>query len=315
MFVHLRWRGTYSMLEWIGSNLAILQRAKELWQPAIALTDFNGVYGVVDFYSKAKTVDIQPLLGVELPYIPQTIMLWKDKNTILTTGTLTILALSETGYHNLLAIVSQAYDNAHYDIPCVDNATLAAHREDILVLAGGIGSYFYQSVAMNHDEEILITHLQELQDIVGKDHFVVDITAQSFDFYPVLKSLHSLLLSYALQHELLIVTSSGFTYPYQDQKIAYETALAIKDNKRTYDPDARKIQWAYHILSEDEVRTILLNNGYDWSDVELWMSNTLKVAEMSHVKIVLGQSLFPNYPVPQEIQDLYDKYKDNLIQE
>jgi hypothetical protein len=60
-----------------------------------------------------------------------------------------------------LAIVSQAYDNAHYDIPCVDNATLAAHREDILVLAGGIGSYFYQSVAMNHDEEILITHLQE----------------------------------------------------------------------------------------------------------------------------------------------------------
>ena len=45
------------------------------------------------------------------------------------------------------------------------------------------------------------------------------------------------------------------------------------------------------------------------------MSNTLKVAEMSHVKIVLGQSLFPNYPVPQEIQDLYDKYKDNLIQE
>ena len=118
-----------------------------------------------------------------------------------------------------------------------------------------------------------------------------------------------------MQHELLIVTSSGFTYPYQDQKTAYETALAIKDNKRTYDPDARKIQWAYHILSEDEVRTILLNNGYDWSDVELWMSNTLKVAEMSHVKIVLGQSLFPNYPVPQEIQDLYDKYKDNLIQE
>lgn len=303
------------MLEGIWTNAAILQRAKELWQPAIALTDFNGIYGVVDFYSKSKGFEIQPLIGVELPYISHRSMLWQDKTVIQSTWTLTLLALTETWYHNLLAIVSSAYHNAHFDIPCLDSQILSQNSQDIAVLVGGIGSYVYQAIELNRDSEKIRNHIHELQSIVGKEHVCIDITAQLFEYYPILKSLHDILLQCAEDNDLLVVTSSGFVYPYVDQKIAYETALAIKDNKRTYDSDSRKVKWDYHILSEDEIRSILIQNGYSSIQIDLWTENTVKVAEMSHVKIILWQALFPNYEVPEDIQHLYDEYKDVVLQE
>ncbi len=314
MFVHLRGRGTYSMLEGIGPNATIVQRAKELWQPAIALTDFNGMYGVVDFYSKAKGLEIQPIIGVELPYVAHRSLLGQDKSVIHTTGTLTYLALSEIGYHNLLHIVSEAYQNSYFDIPCVDNEILAQYSQDVVVLVGGIMSYAYQAVSISQENKIMKL-IEDLTAIFPPERIVIDITAQLYDYYPVLKKLHEILLKCAHENMFLVVTSSGFTYPYADQKTAYETALAIKDNKRNYDPDARKVKWDYHILSEDEVRTILEKNDHTIEQIELWTTNTLKVAQMSHVTITLGQSLFPNYEVPEDIQKLYEEYKDELIQE
>lgn len=296
-------------------NTSILQRAKELWQSAIALTDFNGVYGVVDFYSKAKWFEIQPLIGVELPYISHRSLLGQDKNILQKSWTLTFLALTELGYHNLLRLVSAAYNNAHYDIPCLDNEILSQYPEDICVLVGGIESYAYQSLAISNDSDRVVTHIDALQQIYWIEHVIIDITSQSFEYYPILQDLHTILLEQAEKNSLLIVTSSWFTYPYKDQKIAYETALAIKDNKRTYDPDSRKVKWEYHILSEEEVRKILQKNWYESSQIDLWISNTLKVAEMSHVKILLGQALFPNYEVPEDIQKLYEQYREKLIQE
>ena len=315
MFVHIRGRGTYSMLEGIGSNASILQRAKELWQPAIALTDFNGVYGVVDFYSKSKWFEVQPLIGVELPYIPHRNLLWQTRGVLQQSWTLTYLALSERGYHNILSIVSQAYEQAHFDVPCVDNEVLTKYAQDVLVLIGGIWSYAYQALDIMQDEEKISLLVDSMKEIFTPERVVIDITAQSYDHYPILVQLDRVLLGLADQHKLMVVTSSGFSYPYEDQKIAYETALAIKDNKRNYDPDARKVQWAYHILSEDEVRTILTHNGHTQENIDLWTSNTMKIVELSHVKITLWQALFPNYENPENIVDLYEKYKNELVKE
>ena len=301
------------MLEGIGSNASILQRAKELWQKAIALTDLHGVYGVVDFYSKSKWFDIQPLIGVELPYIPQRSLLGNNKSIISTTGSLTLMALSEVGYHNLLSLVSASYEKAHFDIPCLDNEILSQFKEDIVVIIGGIGSYAYQSLVMN-DAQRVVRHIEDIQTIMWNKNTIIDITAQSYKHYPLLKTLDPILIDWANQFELLIVTSSGFLYQYKDQKNAYETALAIKDNTRTYDPDTRKVSWDHHILAEDDVNSILTQNGHDPDAISEWLWNTWKLAELSTVKITLWQALFPNYQVSDQITDLYEKYRDDLLQ-
>lgn len=92
------------------------------------------------------------------------------------------------------------------------------------------------------DEEKISLLVDSMKEIFTPERVVIDITAQSYDHYPILEQLDRVLLGLADKHKLMVVTSSGFSYPYEDQKIAYETALAIKDNKRNYDPDARKVQ-------------------------------------------------------------------------
>ena len=315
MFVHIRGRGTYSMLEGIWSNTSILMRAKELWQEAIALTDLNGVYGVVDFYSKAQWIGVQPLIGVELPYIPQRSILGNDKSALAHAGTLTLLALSETWYHNLLSLVSAAYDKAHFEIPCLDNEILSQYAKDMVVIIGGIASYAYQSLLLSNDPGKLTGHIDTICAIMWKEQTIIDITAQSYQHYPILKQLDKLLLAWATQQELMIVTSSGYLYQYKDQKNAYETALAIKDNTRTYNSDTRKVAWDHHILTEDDVRTILTKNGHASDAIALWIENTWKIAAQSSVAINLWQALFPNYEVSEEMMTLYENNKDILIQE
>jgi DNA polymerase III alpha subunit len=118
----------------------------------------------------------------------------------------------------------------------------------------------------------------------------------------------------ASEYGSMLVTSSGYLYPVASQKWAYETALAIKDNKKNYDPDARKILWDHHILSEDEVRAILVDNGFDIQLIDSMIDATGQLAEHCQAKITLWQALFPNYDTPADIQELYNIYRDSLME-
>lgn len=84
MFVHLRGRATYSMLEGIGGHDDILQRAEWYGQDSLAVTDLYGLYGAVDFYNKAKKYNIRPIVGVEIPYTPDIHVLSNKRDVIKT---------------------------------------------------------------------------------------------------------------------------------------------------------------------------------------------------------------------------------------
>jgi DNA polymerase III alpha subunit len=84
-----------------------------------------------------------------------------------------------------------------------------------------------------------------------------------------------------------MVTSSGYCYPHQNQKIAYETALAIKDGKKNYEPDARKIKGDHHIFSEQEVRDILKKNDFHDIMIDNLIDGTNALADRCHIKITL----------------------------
>jgi DNA polymerase III alpha subunit len=89
--------------------------------------------------------------------------------------------------------------------------------------------------------------------------------------------------------------------------------LAIKDGKKMYDPDRRQFSGQYHIMSEDEIRSILVKNNYSNQLIDQWIANNISIADSVHVKVKLGQTLFPNYDTPSDIQELYNQYKDELI--
>lgn len=184
-----------------------------------------------------------------------------------------------------------------------------------MVLIGGIGSYVYQAMALSQDQAKIVDLCDDLLQLFPKERILIDITAQEYNAYPVLQQLDPVLLQVADAYGCMVVTSSGFFYPLAEHKLAYQTALAIKDNKKTYDSDARTVPGQGHILSEDEVLAILRNNGHKEEDVQTWMDNTGKVADMSQLSIALGQSLFPNYQNPDRIVKLYDTYVTQLVRE
>ncbi len=315
MFAHIRGRGTYSMLEGIGAHNQIFQIAQDFWQSSIALTDLYGLYGVVDFYTKAKSFDIKPLIGVEMPYTPYFSTLTISKWIIKQLGTIVLLATSHVWYHNLLRIVSAAYEHTIDDVPCIDSQIIANFAEWIIILVWWLGSTVYTTIVLQNDPEKASTDIALLSDVVWKENIVFDITAQSYTHYPELQRVNNFILDNAKEYDALMVTSSEYLYPTKSQKWAYETALAIKDGKKNYDPDVRKIVWDHHILSEDEVRVILQKNDLSQELIDRLIDGTGELVERCHVKITLWQALFPNYDTPDDMKKIYDEYKDGLVVE
>ena len=313
MFVHIRGRGTYSMLEWIGSHNQIFQIAKDFWQTSIALTDLYGLYGIVDFYTKSKGFEIKPLLWVEMPYISHFSTLVPTKGIIKQLGTVTLLVKDNIWYHNLLRIVSAGYEHTIDDVPCIDSQIISQFSEWIMALIWGLWSALYTTIAMRNNADQAHAHIQLLIDVLGKENVVFDITAQRYTNYPQLQIVNDFLLNNVKDYGCLMVTSSGYLYPSRSQKWAYETALAIKDGKRNYDPDARKIVWDHHILSEEEIRDILQKNALDTELIDRLVDATWELAELCNAKITLGQALFPNYDTPEEMRLLYNEAKEWLV--
>ena len=110
------------------------------------------------------------------------------------------------------------------------------------------------------------------------------------------------------------IVNTDYHYIDAADKTPWETALAIKDGKKMYDLDRRQYPGQYHIMSEDEIRAVLEKNDYSQLQIDQWIQNNVDVAERVHVKVKLGQTLFPNYDTPQEIRTLYEANKDLLIE-
>jgi len=302
------------MLEGIGAHQQIFQIAKDFWQNSIALTDLYGLYGVVDFYTKSKNFDIKPLLWVEMPYTSHFATLSASRWMIKQLGTVTLLATDNIWYHNLLRIVSAAYEHTIDDIPCIDSQIIANFSEWMLVLIGGLWSTVYNTIVLRNNPGQAKNDIALLSDVIGKENLVFDITAQSYKDYPQLQQVNDFVMNIVKEYDGIMVTSSGYLYPTKSQKWAYETALAIKDGKRNYDPDARKIVWAHHILSELEVRDILQKNKFSDELIDSLIDATGELADRCNAKITLWQALFPNYDTPEDIQLIYEAHKDNLLE-
>lgn len=300
------------MLEGIGSLASLFQVSKNLWQSALALTDIYGLYGLVDFYTKSKWFEIKPLLGVEIPFVPHCDT-HQFQKWISHPSTITILVQSPEGYHNLLRLVSAGYTFAKDELPFVDFALLKQFSQWLLILIGWLNSYAHQ-LCKDHDSEQLQQFIENCIASFGKDNCIIDITAQSYKSYPFLQQANDMLLQLAQELGLFTVTSSGYLYPEASQKTAYETALAIKDGRRVYDPEARKIAWEHHILSEWEIRALLKNNGFSDELIDQLVHATGELADRCVTKITLGQALFPNFETPVDVQSLYEENRVSLVE-
>lgn len=307
-FVHLHGHSTFSFLEAIGKPNKILSKAKELEMPAIAITDYNGMYCAVKFYQTAKEEGIKPIIWVELGFVidissvnPN--MIWN----------IVLIAENKTWYESLMKIVWYANREWIQNKPKTDLNQIKLNKDWIIIIWGGTQSRISKMLISGEKEEKIDEILKMLIDIVGKEHLFLEITAQDEKLLPEIKKINDFILILAEKNWLSCTIANNYHYISKSDKEAREVALAIKDWKKIYDETRRKPKWDFHIMSRIEIEETMKKNWYSDDVVQISIENNLKIAERINTEIELNQALFPNYESPEDVKELYEQYKDRLV--
>jgi len=308
-FTHLHGHSTFSFLEAIGKPSDIINKAKELWMDAIAITDYNGMYGIVKFYQTAKDNNIKPIIGVELWFVLDIDSQIPEQQI----GNIVIIAKNKEGYQSLMELTSFANKEGIKGKPKIDIKALKEFWKEIICFFGWVNSRIGKMVALDEKESKMTEIIHLIQDIIGKDNLYGEIIAQDYTETTEHKKTNDIIMQIAEKENIHCVVNNNYCYPNQKEKQAREVALAIKDGLKIYDETRRKPKGQFHIMSETEIRTILENNGYDKKTINQLIETNETIAHQIDVKIDLNQSLFPNYETPEDIKQLYNEQKDWLV--
>lgn len=277
--------------------------------PALAITDYNGMYGIPAFYLAAKEEGINAILGIEIGFILDL------KGTYLTKyiGNICLLAINDTGYYNLMKLTSFANQDGIEGKPKIDFATLKAHHQGLIAFYGGTESRVGKMILSGEPEEKILEIHEMLQEVFQENCYF-EMTAQDEELLSELPKVNQLLLHLARKTDTLCIVNNNYFYPEPKDKPTREMALAIKDNTKMYDVQRRQPAGAYHLMTKDEIKQICLKNGYKAEQIEDWIKNNETIAMQAHAKINLGQALFPVYEAPEEIKQLYEQHKNEFIE-
>ena len=170
MWVSLHTHSQYSILDSTASIEGLVQRAKSLGMPALALTDFGNMYGAVEFYKACKAADIKPIIGSEIMLAPGD-RTEKKKTPGVPVGTpIVLLAKNEQGYHNLCKLTSTAHIDGFYYFPRIDKDILAQHAQGLICLSGPLSSRISR-LCLDDDEEALKAEVEWFCRLFGEDFY------------------------------------------------------------------------------------------------------------------------------------------------
>ena len=237
-FVHLHVHTEYSLLDGACRIKQLIARARELGQKAIAMTDHGVMFGAVEFYQAAREAGIQPILGCEV-YTTQGNR--KDKSHgrgEQGPGHLVLLAENNTGYRNLMKIVSQAQLEGFYYKPRVDFALLEQYHEGIIALSACVAGDIPRAI-LQGNENGAKKLLQRFVGIFGKEHFFIELQNQGLSLQP---GLNAKLYALAKEEGVEVVATNDVHYCTKEDAKTQDILMCIQTGKTLQDPDRMRFE-------------------------------------------------------------------------
>ncbi len=297
-FVHLHTHTIYSLLDGEGTIPKILDRAKELGQTAMAITDHGNMYGVIDFYEYAKKIGIKPVLGCEV-YVARRSRFDKVHELDSKNYHLILLAKNEEGYKNLMKIVSMGWVEGFYYKPRIDLDVLREHSEGLIALSGCMFGVISRLFLESNPDEAKKT-AETFIEIFGKENFFIEI--QDHGLYDQ-KKLNSQLVSLAREMGLSLVATNDIHYVTEKDAEYQDILMCIQTGKTVNDSDRMKMESSQlYVKSEEEMLEL-------FSYVPEAIENTQKIADMCNVEIEFGKLHLPEFALP-EGYTAYDYLKE-----
>ena len=288
-FTHLHVHTEYSLLDGSSKIKELTARAKELGMDSMAITDHGVMYGVIDFYRAAREVGIKPILGCEVYVAPGSRFDRESGAGEDRYYHLVLLAENNTGYKNLMKIVSKGFVDGFYYKPRVDLKLLTTYHEGIIALSACLAGEVQKYLARGMYEEAKRSALR-YHEIFGKDHFYLELQDHGM---PEQKMVNQGLLRLSQDTGLELVATNDIHYTYAEDAKAHDILLCIQTGKKVTDEDRMRYEGGqYYCKSEEEMRKLF---PYAQEAID----NTHKIAERCNVEIEFGVTKLPKYQVPE----------------
>ncbi len=303
-FVHLHNHSHYSLLDGLTKLDELVNYAKEQGSPAVALTDHGTMYGVIDFYQKAKKAGIKPIIGVETYLAPKSRF---DKNTRQDGRGYHLILLAENniGYQNLITLISKAHLEGFYYKPRIDWELLKEYHEGLIAstacLGGEIPRLINSDKLAEAEKRIL-----EYNNLFGQDNFYLEIMD-----HPELDGqdkVNKQLIKFSRKLNIPLVATNDVHYFRKDDAEAQDILLCLQNKKKLTDTDRMKMigHGDYSMRSNAEMIEA-------FKDTPEAITNTLKIAERCQVEIEFGNIQLPYFKVPDSYDG--DSYLRHLCEE
>lgn len=288
-FTHLHVHTEYSLLDGSSKIKEITKRAAELGMDSLAITDHGVMYGVIDFYKAAKEAGIKPVLGCEVYVAPGSRF---DKEA----GTgedkynhLVLLAENNTGYQNLMKIVSRGFTEGFYYKPRVDKELLREFHEGIIATSACLAGEVQRYLARGMYEEAKRVALY-YQDIFGKDNFFLELQDHGIAEQHY---VNPQLLRMSEETGIELICTNDVHYTYADDADAHDILLCIQTGKKVSDENRMRYTGGqYYLKSPEEMAEL-----FKYAPQAL--ANTEKIAKRCNVEIEFGVTKLPRFAVPE----------------
>ena len=286
-FVHLHVHTEYSLLDGACKIKNLVKAAKELSQPAIAITDHGCMYGVIDFYKAAKKEGIKPIIGCEVYVAPRK---YTDKVAELDRENrhMVLLCENNVGYQNLIKLVSMAWIDGFYGKPRVDEELLEKYHEGIIALSACLAGEIPKAL-MRGNYELAKEKALKYKRTFGENNFFLELQDHGILEQ---KRINPDIIKLSKECDIPLVVTNDCHYIKREDKDLHKILLCIQTNHTIEDENSFEFPTdEFYLKSEAEMRELFPN-------VPEAYENTVKIAERCNVEFEFGKTKLPRFDVP-----------------
>jgi DNA polymerase-3 subunit alpha len=287
-FVHLHNHTEYSMLDGAARIPELIRAAKEKGYEALAITDHGAMYGVIPFHREATKEGIKPIIGVEV---------------YLTTGSrferkpakedplfhLLLLSENQTGYKNLMKLVTMSYMDGYYYKPRVDREILREYSQGVIAMSACVKGEI-PHLLINDDYEGAVRAAREYQSIYGEEGFYLELMDHAL---PEQKKINPGLVKLGQELGIGLVATNDVHYVGKNDHVHHDVLLCIQTNSTLDQEDRLRFSSdQFYLKDYHEMRDL-------FAEIPEALSNAVDIAERCEVEIEYGRYLLPRYQVPE----------------
>ena len=288
-FTHLHVHTEYSLLDGSSKISELLPRAKELGMDSLAITDHGVMYGVIDFYKKAKEVGVKPILGCEIYVAPGSRFDREQSRGEDRYYHLVLLAENNQGYKNLMKIVTRGFTEGYYYRPRVDYEVLERYHEGIIALSACLAGEIPNKI-LKEDYEGAREAARKMNALFGPGNFFLELQDHGLRQQT---QVNSVIMRMSKELDIPLVVTNDVHYIREEDAVPHDILLCIQTGKLVTDKDRMRYEGGQFFLkSEEEMQKV-------FPYAREAMENTHKIAERCNVEIVFGEQKVPKFDVPE----------------